>query len=51
MDAGDAVKRRKKSNQIYEDLVAQRISHEKAALELQLIVKRQKGGWLRKDKI
>ncbi len=51
LDAGDAVKRRKKSNQIYEDLVAQRISHEKAALELQLIVKRQKGGWLRKDKM
>jgi gamma-polyglutamate synthase len=47
LDAGDAVKRRKKANQIYKDLVAERISHERAALELQGINKRQKGGWLK----
>ena len=46
LDAGDAVKRRKTANQIYKDLVAERISHERAALELQRINKRQKGGWL-----
>lgn len=45
LDAGDAVKRRKKANQIYQDLVAERISHERAALELQYLNKRQKGGW------
>ncbi len=45
-DAGDAVKRRKKANQIYRDLVDQRISYERAALELQGLNKRQKGGWL-----
>lgn len=46
LDAGDAVKRRKKADQIYKDLQHERISHEKAALELQKINKRQKGGWL-----
>jgi poly-gamma-glutamate synthase PgsB/CapB len=46
LDAGDAVKRRKKANQIYRDLGAERISHERAALELQALTKRQKGGWL-----
>jgi len=45
MDAGDAVKRRKKANQIYIDLQNTRISHERASLELQLLNKRQKGGW------
>ena len=45
-DAGDAVKRRKRANQIYRDLVSERISSERAALELQLLNKRQKGGWL-----
>jgi gamma-polyglutamate synthase len=47
LDAGDAVKRRKMANQIYKDLVTERISHERAALELQRINKRQKGGWLK----
>ncbi|MEA2094089.1 MAG: hypothetical protein U9P11_05950, partial [Pseudomonadota bacterium] len=46
LDAGDAIKRRKKANQIYRDLAAERISHERAALELQALTKRQKGGWL-----
>ena len=45
LDAGDAVKRRKHANKIYQDLAEQRISHERAALELQALNKRQKGGW------
>jgi poly-gamma-glutamate synthase PgsB/CapB len=49
LDAGDAVKRRKQANRIYRDLVAERISHERAALELQKLNKRQKGGWLSLD--
>ncbi|MCF7970139.1 MAG: hypothetical protein K9L22_03110 [Methylococcaceae bacterium] len=47
LDAGDAVKRRKLANVIYQDLIAERISHESAALALQQINKRQKGGWLK----
>ena len=46
LDAGDAIKRRKRANLIYRDLAAERISHERAALELQILTKRQKGGWL-----
>ena len=46
LDAGDAVKRRKKANQIYQDMAAERISHDRAVLELQALNKRQKGGWL-----
>lgn len=45
MDAGDAVKRRKLANQIYKDMIDKRISHERAAVELQILNKRQKGGW------
>jgi gamma-polyglutamate synthase len=45
MDAGDAVKRRKLANQIYKDMIHKRISHERAAVELQQLNKRQKGGW------
>ena len=48
LDAGDAVKRRKRANLIYRELAAERISHERAALELQALNKRQKGGWLQK---
>lgn len=47
-DAGDAVRRRKLANRIYKDLVALRISTERAAHELQQLNKRQKGGWLLK---
>jgi poly-gamma-glutamate synthase PgsB/CapB len=47
-DAGDAVRRRKLANRIYKDLVAERISQERAVLELQELNKRQKGGWLLK---
>jgi poly-gamma-glutamate synthase PgsB/CapB len=46
LDAGDAVRRRKKANLIYKDLANERISHPRAALELQALNKRQKGGWL-----
>jgi len=45
LDAGDAVKRRKRANKIYADLVTYHISHKRAAVELQAITKRQKGGW------
>jgi len=45
LDAGDAVKRRKRANIIYKDLIEKRISHQRAAKELQAITKRQKGGW------
>lgn len=45
-DAGDAVKRRKLANQVYDDLINCRVSIDRAALELQGLNKRQKGGWL-----
>jgi hypothetical protein len=45
-DAGDAVRRRKLANRIYRDLVDERISYERAIIELQGLNKRQKGGWL-----
>ncbi|HOW61070.1 MAG TPA: hypothetical protein PLJ20_00685 [Candidatus Contendobacter sp.] len=48
LDAGDAVKRRKQADQIYRDLTTERISHQRAALELQALTQRQKGGWLEK---
>ena len=48
VDAGDAVRRRKRANRIYKELIAERISCERAAKELQAINKRQKGGWLHK---
>lgn len=46
LDAGDAVRRRKRSDRIYDDLVTRRISEARAALELQALTRRQKGGWL-----
>jgi poly-gamma-glutamate synthase PgsB/CapB len=46
LDAGDAVKRRKKANRIYDDLIHERISHDRAAMELKKLNQRQKGGWL-----
>ncbi|MCU7804584.1 MAG: HEAT repeat domain-containing protein [Candidatus Thiodiazotropha sp. (ex Lucinoma borealis)] len=47
LDSGDAVRRRKLANRIYRDLQNERISHERAALELQALNKRQKEGWLK----
>lgn len=46
LDSGDAVKRRRRANQIYRDLAAERISHARAAKELKALTSRQKGGWL-----
>ncbi len=46
LDAGDAVRRRTQADRIYEDLVAERISRERAVAELQALTQRQKGGWL-----
>jgi len=46
LDAGDAIRRRRRADQIYADLVDLRISHARAAIELQALNKRQKGGWL-----
>jgi len=46
LDIGDAAARRKKADLIYDDLATLRISHAKAAVELQALTKRQKGGWL-----
>jgi len=48
LDAGDAVKRRKEADRIYEDLSNFHISHKRASIELKKIVMRQKGGWLKK---
>ena len=48
LDAGDSIKRRKIANKIYKDLADERISHERAALELQKLTLKQKGGWLSK---
>ncbi len=49
LDPGDAVRRRKKADKIYRDMVAERISHERAARELKELNSRQKGGWLLDD--
>ncbi len=46
LDAGDAVKRRKRADRIYRDLAGERISHARAVVELKKLNKRQKGGWL-----
>jgi poly-gamma-glutamate synthase PgsB/CapB len=47
LDSGDAIRRRKLANRIYLDLQNEHISHERAALELQALIKRQKEGWLK----
>ncbi len=46
IDAGDAVRRRKRANRIYKDLAEERISGERAVKELKALNRRQKGGWL-----
>jgi gamma-polyglutamate synthase len=48
LDAGDAVRRRSQADRIYEDLLAERISRDRAVAELQALTQRQKGGWLLK---
>ena len=49
LDAGDAVRRRKKAERIYRDMIDERISHERAAREIKKLNSRQKGGWLSED--
>ena len=46
VDLNDAVRRRKLANQIYQDLAHERISHERAVIELKALSKRHKGGAL-----
>lgn len=48
LDAGDAVRRRKASDRIYDALIAEQISSQRAAAELKKLTSRQKGGWLGK---
>lgn len=48
LDAGMSVKRRRRAEQIYQDIADQRISLERASVELQKINQEQKGGWLTK---
>lgn len=48
LDAGSAVRRRRMASQIYRDLSAARISHERAALVLMELNREQGGGWLRR---
>ena len=48
LDAGDAVRRRRLADAVYRDLVDERISEDRAILEIKQINARQKGGWLRK---
>lgn len=45
-EAGDSKRRKRKFLQIMNDLFHQRISHPRAALELQKLKKRQEGGWM-----
>ncbi len=46
LDVWDGVRRRWRADRTTDDLVAGRISHERAARELRELMKRQKGGWL-----
>ena len=47
-DLNDSVRRRDLADLIYQDLADQRISRQRAVVELRKINKRQKGGWLGK---
>lgn len=46
LDGGDAIRRRRKADRIYEAMIAEQISNSRAALELKKLTSRQKGGWL-----
>lgn len=46
LDSGDAIKRRKRADKIYQALLDHLISYDKASVELAKITKAQKGGWL-----
>lgn len=45
-DVSAAIKRRRTSRRIYKDLINERISHDRAALELKKLNRSQTGGWL-----
>lgn len=45
-EAGDSKRRKRRFEQIMQDLFDQRISHSRAAIELQKLKKRQEGGWM-----
>jgi poly-gamma-glutamate synthase PgsB/CapB len=47
VDPFDAVLRKRRARQVFEDLIHQRIAHSTAQDELQRLTKRQKGGWLK----
>ena len=49
IDAGDAVRRRRKTDRLYKALIAEQISSQRAAAELKKLTSRQKGGWLASD--
>ena len=46
LDAGDAIKRRRTADKIYQALLDNLISYDKATAELAKLTKAQKGGWL-----
>lgn len=48
LDAGSSVGRRRVATQVYEDLAAERISAERASLELMQLNRAQGQGWLRR---
>jgi|GEM_PF-377576 len=49
LDVNDSIRRRAKADLIYKDYVACRISRQRAVVELRILNKRQKGGWLKED--
>ncbi len=49
IDYLDSAHRRRASQRLMKQLVAQRISHGRAAIEMRHLVSRQKGGWLAKS--
>jgi len=46
LDPLDSIRRRRRAGRVMRDLVAQRISHARAAVEMRALYDRQKGGWL-----
>ncbi len=46
LDPLDSIRRRSHAGQVMRDLVARRISHARAAVEMRKLYDRQKGGWL-----
>lgn len=48
IEPADSIRRRKKADQIYRDLINERISFKQARTELNRLVVRQKSGWLSK---